>query len=309
MSKVSIIGSGQVGSTCANLLAQKELADVLIVDIVEGLPQGKALDISQSAPIVGFSPRITGTNDLSDMVGSDIIVITAGLARKPGMSRSDLLKSNAGVVKSVVDNIIVHAPSAIILVVTNPVDIMAYFAYRNSGFDPSRVIGVSGVLDSARFNFFLSEELNVSPADIQCMVIGAHDDTMVPLVGYSKAKGKSISHLIATDVLDKIVEHTKKGGAEIVSYLKTGSAFYAPGAATAYMVESILVDKKEILPACAYLSGQYGLDGFYIGIPCRIGREGILDIVEIELTEQEKEELNKSAEAVKDNLALLGGLF
>lgn len=309
MSKVSIIGSGQVGSTCADLLVQKGLANVLIVDIVEGLPQGKALDISQSASILGFPPRIIGTNDLSDMVDSDIVVITAGLARKPGMSRADLLKSNAQVVKSVVDNIVQHAPSAIILVVTNPVDIMAYFAYKTSGFDSSRVIGVSGVLDSARFNFFLSEELNISPGDIQCMVIGAHDDTMVPLVGYSKAKGKSISQLIAPDILGKIVERTKKGGAEIVSYLKNGSAFYAPGAAIANMVEAVLTDKKEILPASTYLSGQYGLDGLYIGIPCRIGREGIIDIAEIDLTEQEKEELKKSAEAVKNNLTLLGGLF
>jgi len=309
MSKVSIIGSGQVGSTCADLLVQKGLADVFIVDIVEGLPQGKALDISQSAPILGFTPQITGTNDLSDIVNSDIVVITAGLARKPGMSRADLLKSNAQVVKSAVDNIVRYAPSAIILVVTNPVDIMAYFAYKNSGFDSSRVIGVSGVLDSARFNFFLSEELNISPGDIQCMVIGAHDDTMVPLVDYSKAKGQSISQLIAPDILGKIVERTKKGGAEMVFHLKTGSAFYAPGAATAHTVEAVLTGKKDILPVSVYLSGQYDLDGLYIGIPCRIGKEGIIDIVEIDLTKQEKEELKKSAEAVKDSLTLLGGLF
>jgi len=309
MSKVSVIGSGQVGSTCANLLVQKNLAHVVLVDVVEGLPQGKALDIMQSAPILNFSSKIIGTNDFGEIVDSDIVVITAGSARKPGMSRADLLKTNAQVVKSVVQQIIKYASSSIILVVTNPVDVMAYLAYKISGFDSRKVIGVSGVLDSARFTFFIAQELNISVSDVESLVIGAHDDTMLPLVNYSKAHGEPISKLLFSDVVTKLVERTKKGGAEIVSYLKTGSAFYAPGASVAYMVEAILNDQQKILPASAYLSGQYGLNDLYIGIPCKLGRRGIIDIVKIDLTPKEEEDLKKSAETVKESIRTLGGLY
>jgi malate dehydrogenase len=309
MSGVSIIGSGQVGSTCANLLVQKNLADVILVDVVEGLPQGKALDIMQSAPILNFSSKIIGTNDFSEIVNSDIIVITAGSARKPGMTRSDLLKTNAQVVKSVVQQVVKYAPSSIILVVTNPVDVMAYFAYKISGFDSRKVIGVSGVLDSARFNYFIAQELNVSIADVEGMVIGAHDDTMLPLVNYSKAHGESISKLLPSNVLNRLVERTKKGGAEIVSYLKTGSAFYAPGASVAYVVEIILKDKQEALPVSAYLTGQYGLNDLYIGVLCKLGSKGIIEILEIDLTLKEAEDLKESAQSVKEGMKVLGGSY
>lgn len=309
MSKVSVIGSGQVGSTCANLLVLRNLADVVLVDVVKGLPQGKALDIMQSASILGFSSRITGTNDFGEIAGSDIVVITAGSARKPGMTRADLLKVNAQVLKSVVNEVVLHAPASIILVVTNPVDVMAYFVYKVSGFDSQRVIGVSGVLDSARFDFFLSEELGIPAVDVDSMVIGAHDDTMIPLINYSKARGEPVSKLLSPGVLDRLIERTKTGGAEIVSCLETGSAFYAPGASAASTAEAVLTDKRNVLPASAYLSGQYGLSDLYIGVPCKIGREGILNVMEIELTGDEEEQLRRSAQAVMESLKALGGLY
>ncbi len=306
MNKVSVIGSGQVGSTCANLLVLKDLADVVLVDVVEGLPQGKALDIMQSASILGFSSRITGTNDFSEIAGSDIVVVTAGSARKPGMSRADLLRVNARVLKSVVGEIVRHAPDSIILVVTNPVDVMAYFVHKVSGFDSQRVIGVSGVLDSARFDFFLSEELGISAVDVDSMVIGAHDDTMIPLINHSKARGEPISKLLPPGVLERLIQRTKTGGAEIVSYLKTGSAFYAPGASTAATAEAVLADRRNILPVSAYLRGQYGLSDIYLGVPCKVGKEGILDVLVLDLTEDEERQLKQSAESVRESLKELG---
>ncbi len=309
MSKVAIIGSGQVGATCANLLVQKNVADVVLQDIVEGLPQGKALDIMQSAYILGFSSKIRGTNDFSEIVDSDVVVITAGSARKSGINRVDLLKVNAQVIKSVTQQVVKYTPSSVVLVVTNPVDIMAYFAYKTSGFDAKRVIGVSGVLDSARFAFFLSQRLNVPIADIDAKVIGAHDDNMLPLMNDSTAGGEPISNLLASDVLKELAEKTKKGGAEIVSYLKTGSAFYAQGAATASMVEAILTDRQKVIMASAYLTGQYGLNDLYMGVPCKLGRGGIIEVIRIDLTPQEEEELKKSARAVKNNIVALGGLY
>lgn len=306
MRKVSIVGSGQVGSTCANLLVQKEIADVVLVDVIEGLPQGKALDIMQSAPIIDFVNQIKGTNQFEDIANSDIVVITAGSARKSGMTRADLLKINAEVVGSVAGKVVKYAPSAIIVVVTNPVDIMSYHAFKVSGLDYRRVIGVSGVLDSARFAFFLAEKLNVPIADIDALVIGAHDDTMVPLVNHSKVGTKPIASILAPDILQELVERTKKGGAEIVSYLKTGSAFYAPGAAVAYTIEMIFANGQEILPTSTLLRGQYDLNDLYLGVPCKLGEEGIIEIVELNLTSKEEEDLRKSAQAVKEGIRALG---
>lgn len=309
MSKVTVVGSGQVGSTCANLLVQKSIADVVLLDIAKGLPQGKALDIMQSAPILDFSKRILGTNDFGKMIDSDVVIITAGSARKPGISRADLLKVNAEVVKSVVQQVVEHAPCSVILVVTNPVDVISYFAYKISGFDSQRVIGASGVLDSARFAFFLSEELDMPISNIRAMVVGAHDDTMVPLVSHSTVDGKPISDLLESDVVEKLIKRTKKGGAEIVSYLKTGSAFYAPAAAVATMAEAILTDQQKTLPVSTYFAGHYGLKDIYIGFPCILGRGGIVKVADLELTPQEEEELTKSARVVQEGIAALGRLI
>ncbi len=306
MGKVCVVGGGQVGSTCANILVQGDVADVVLIDIVEGLPQGKALDIMQSAPILKFSQKIVGTNQFSDLAGSDIVVITAGSARKPGMTRADLLKFNAKVVKSVTEQIVKYASSSIILVVTNPVDVMAYLVFKTCGFGNKRVIGVSGVLDSARFAYFLSEALNIPTSEVNALVIGAHDDTMLPLADHSTAGGRPVSSRFSPEDLREIVERTRRGGAEIVAYLKTGSAFYAPGAAAAHTVKTILSDEKKVLPSSAFLDGQYGLDDLYIGIPCKLGRNGIMEIIELGLTSREERALQKSAQAIKDKISALG---
>ena len=306
MGKVSIVGAGQVGATCANLLVQRNVSDVVLIDIIGGVAQGKALDIMQSAPILGFSHSIFGTGRFEEMAGSDIVVITAGSARKPGMSRADLLQINAAVVESVIQKVAEHAASAIILVVTNPVDVMAYFAFKKSGLDHKRVIGVSGVLDSARFAYFLAEKLNVATAAVEALVIGAHDDSMLPLANHSTVNGEVASTLLEPQALQELIERTKRGGAEIVSYLKTGSAYYAPGAAAASTVEAILSGNEKIIPVSTLLNGQYGLKDLYLGLPCKITGEGIVEQIELELSTEEKNELVKSARGVREGISALG---
>ncbi len=304
--KVSVIGAGQVGATCANLLVQKDIADVVLVDIVEGLARGKALDIMQSASVLGFSSAIMGTDQFDGISGSEIVVLAAGSARTPGMTRADLLRVNAEVMRSLIQEVVQFAPSSIILVVTNPVDVMAYYVFKKSGFEHTRVIGVSGVLDSARFAYFLAQELDVPIAEIDALVIGAHDDSMLPLAHHSTAEGKAISSLLPPEVLQGLITRTKRGGAEIVSYLKTGSAFYAPGAAAAFVVEIILSDKRETIPVSTLVNGQYDLENVYLGLPCKIGREGIVEQMELELTPKEKAEFTKSAQGVSKSIAALG---
>lgn len=304
--KVSVIGAGQVGGIVAFMTAIKELADVVLVDIVEGMPQGKALDISQTANILGFDSKVFGTNNYAEIKDSDIVVITAGVARKPGMSREDLLKINAGIVKKAAENIKQYAPNSFIIAVTNPLDIMAYLVYKTTGFDRKKVMGMAGILDSARFAAFISEAADVSIKDIFPMVLGSHGDSMVPAVQYTTISGVPVSETIEKDVLDKLVQRTSNGGAEIVSLLKTGSAYFAPGCSAAAMIESILKDKKRILPCSVYLKGEYSLSDVFIGVPVKLGKNGIEEIVEIKLSNEELSELKKSADVVKENISILG---
>jgi len=299
--KVSVIGAGNVGAEVARRLAEKDLADVVLVDILEGIPQGKALDMLQSGPILGFTSQIKGTNDYSEIKDSQIVVVTAGLARKPGMSRDDLLAKNAEIVKSVVEKIKNLAKDSIILMVTNPLDTMAYLAWKVSQFDAKRVIGMAPLLDAARMATFIATELKVPVTEIKAMVLGTHGDLMVPVPTQTTVSGKPITELLPKDKIDGIVERTRKGGAEIVSFLKTGSAYYAPSAAAAYMVESILKDEKKIIPSSVFVQGEYGLKDLFIGIPAKLGKKGVEKIIEIDLTEEEKEALKRSAEAIKEN--------
>lgn len=300
--KLSVIGAGNVGAEVARRLAEKELADkIVLVDILEGIPQGKALDMLQAGPIVGYNSRIVGTNDYSEIKDSEIIVVTAGLARKPGMSRDDLLQKNAAIIKSVTEKIKKFAPNSIILLVTNPLDTMTYLAWKVSGFPPSRVLGMAPLLDLARMSAFIAMELKVPVTEVKATVLGTHGDLMVPVPSQTTVSGKPITKLLPEEKIDQIVERTRKGGAEIVSYLKTGSAYYAPSAAAVYMVESILKDKKETIPSSVFAQGEYGLKDLYIGLPARLGKSGVEEIVEIELTEEEKEALKRSAEAIKEN--------
>lgn len=299
--KVSVIGAGNVGAEVARRLAEKDLANVVLVDILEGIPQGKALDMLQSGPIVGFTSQIKGTNDYSEIKDSQIVVVTAGLARKPGMSRDDLLKKNAGITKSVIENIKKFAPNSIILMVTNPLDTMTYLAWKTSGFEPNRVLGMAPLLDLARMAAFIAMELKVPVTEVKATVLGTHGELMVPIPSQTMVSGKPITKLLPKEKIDQIVERTRKGGAEIVSYLKTGSAYYAPSAAAAYMIESILKDKKEVIPSSVYAKGEYGLKDLYIGLPAKLGRNGVEEIIEIELTKEEKEALNKSAERIKES--------
>jgi len=301
--KVTVVGAGNVGATAAQRIAEAGLADVVLVDIVEGLPQGKGLDLAEAAPVVGHDARITATNDYADTAGSDIVVVTSGLARQPGMSRDDLLMKNAGIVKSVVAQAVAHSPNAILIIVTNPLDAMCHVAMAASGFPRERVIGMAGVLDTARFRAFLAEALDVSVEDIQAMVLGGHGDTMVPLISYTTVAGIPVTHFLSKPTLDKIVERTRNGGAEIVAFLKTGSAYYAPSAAVVQMVEAIVRDKKRILPCAAWLQGEYGLSGMYCGVPCKLGRTGLEKIVDVKLSPDEQAALKKSAEAVKETMA------
>jgi malate dehydrogenase len=296
---VTVIGAGNVGATTAQRIAEDGLADVILVDIVEGLPQGKALDLAEAAPVVGHDMKIRGTNDYADTAGSDVIVVTSGLARQPGMSRDDLMAKNAGIVRSVVKAAVAHSPDAILIVVTNPLDAMCHVALEASGFPPERVIGMAGVLDSARFRSFIAEELDVSVAETQAFVLGGHGDTMVPLPRYSSVAGVPLPELLTPERLDALVDRTRNGGAEVVALLKTGSAYYAPAAATWQMVDSILRDRKRILPCAAYLQGEYGVDGLYVGVPVKLGRNGIEEIIEIELQADEKAAFQASAASVQ----------
>ena len=307
--KVTVIGAGNVGATAAQRLAEKQLCDVVLVDIVEGVPQGKALDLNEAAPIEKHDSHLTGTNSYDETAGSDIVIITAGIPRKPGMSRDDLISTNAGIVKSVTQEVASRSPEAILIIVSNPLDAMCHVAYDASGFPKERVIGMAGVLDSARFRAFISMELNVSVENTHAFVLGGHGDTMVPLPRYSTVAGIPITELMAPDRIEALVERTRNGGAEIVSLLKTGSAYYAPASAAVEMAESILKDKKKILPCAVCLQGEYGQQDLFIGVPVKLGARGVEDIIEITLTDEEKQALQKSADAVqelKDLLKTLG---
>jgi malate dehydrogenase len=304
--KITVVGAGNVGATAAHWLAAKELGDVVLVDIVEGVPQGKALDLAQAAPVEGFDVRMIGSNTYDETENSDVVIITAGLARKPGMSRDDLLKTNAGIVSQVVDEIVRRSPNSILIIVSNPLDAMCQVALRRSGFPKHRVIGMAGVLDSARMRCFLAEALNVSVENVTAFVLGGHGDTMVPLPRYSTCAGIPITELLPKDQIDAIVKRTAGGGAEIVSLLKTGSAYYAPSAAAVEMTESILKDKRKILPCAAYLEGEYGINGLYVGVPCKLGANGLEQIIEINLTAEERIALQKSASAVQELVDVLG---
>jgi malate dehydrogenase len=303
--KVTIVGSGNVGATAAHWIASKELADVVLIDIVEGVPQGKGLDLLEAMPIEKRDSAIIGTNDYADTANSDIVVITAGIPRKPGMSRDDLLNTNHKIMNDVVGKIVQHSPNCILIIVSNPLDAMAQAAYKMSGFPRERVIGMAGILDSARFRTFIALELNVSVENVTAFVFGGHGDTMVPLPRYSTVAGIPITELIPKDRLDAIVQRTRDGGAEIVKHLKTGSAYYAPSAAATEMVEAILKDKKKILPCAAYLNGEYGIHGLFVGVPVKLGAKGIEQIIEIKLTAEEKTALDKSAAAVKELIAVI----
>jgi len=308
--KVTVIGAGNVGATVAMRIAEKELADVVVVDILEGVPAGKALDLAEAAPIECHDAKITGvTNDYSLAKGSEIVVVTAGIPRKPGMSRDDLLTTNTGIMKSVITEIAAVAPDAILIIVSNPLDAMCHVAFDTSGFDKKKVIGMAGVLDSARFRAFIAMELNVSVENTHAFVLGAHGDTMVPLPRYSTVAGIPITELISAERIEAIIERTRKGGGEIVGLLKTGSAYYAPASAATEMAEAILKDKKKILPCVTYLQGEYGIHNLFIGVPVKLGSAGVEEIVEIKLTDEENEALQRSAQAVKglvDDLKRLG---
>lgn len=307
--KVTVVGAGNVGATCADVLAHREIAnEIVLLDIKEGFAEGKALDIWQTAPINLYDSRVTGsTNDYSKTAGSDVVVITSGLPRKPGMSRDDLIATNAGIVKSVTENIIKYSPDAIIVIVSNPLDVMTYCAYLTAKINPKKVFGMAGILDTARYRAFLATELNVSPKDIQAVLMGGHGDTMVPLPRYTTVGGIPVTELIEKDKLDAIIERTKVGGGEIVKLLGT-SAWYAPGAAAAQMVEAIVRDQKRVFPVCAWLQGEYGLKDIYLGVPVVLGKEGIEKIIELQLTEDEKALLYDSANAVKDVMNVLDGM-
>ena len=304
--KVTVIGAGNVGATAAHWIAAKELADVVLLDVAEGIPQGKALDLLQAMPIEKRDVSIVGTNDYADTAGSDIVVITAGIPRKPGMSRDDLLNTNSKIMSDVVSKVTTGSPDAILIIVSNPLDAMAQAAFKRSGFPRERVIGMAGVLDSARFRTFIAEELQVSVENVTAFVLGGHGDTMVPLSRYSTMAGIPITELIEAGRLKELETRTANGGAEIVKHLKTGSAYYAPSAAAVEMVEAILKDKKKILPCAAYLTGEYGIDGLYVGVPCKLGAKGIEKIIEIKLTDDEQAALRKSADAVKELCTVIG---
>lgn len=303
--KISIIGAGNVGATCAHWAAVKELGDVVLLDVIEGMPQGKALDLAQSGPVEDFDGIFLGTNDYKDTAGSDVIVITSGMARKPGMTREDLLEANKQIVTKVVSSCAEHSPGAILVVVTNPLDTMTYLAKQVSGFPKNRVLGQAGVLDSARFRTFVAMELGVSVEDVQALVMGGHGDTMVPLPRYCTVSGIPLRELMPEDRIQALIARTRDGGAEIVKLLKTGSAFYAPAASTIQMVEAILRDKKRILPCSAYLEGEYGLKDIYFGVPVKLGASGVEQVIELKLNADEMELVRISGEAVRKSIAEL----
>ncbi len=306
VNKITVVGAGNVGATAAQRIAEKELArTVVMVDVAEGIPQGKGLDQWQSAPIEGFDSRVIGTNGYDETEGSDIVVITAGIARKPGMSRDDLLNTNAGIVKSVGENIKKSSPNAIVIVVSNPLDVMCWVAKEATGFPRERVIGMAGVLDTARYRAFLATALDVSVRDIQAMVLGGHGDTMVPLISYTTVSGIPITQLMDKATLDAIVDRTRNGGAEIVKHLKTGSAYYAPSSGAVQMVEAIVNDQKRILPCSAWLEGEYGMKGLFLGVPVKLGRKGLEKVIEVTLTADERTALEKSAQAVREPMSVV----
>ena len=304
LNKITVVGAGNVGATTAQRLAEKSLArTVVMVDVAEGIPQGKGLDQWESAPIEGFDTRIIGSNGYDESADSDVVVITAGIARKPGMSRDDLLNTNAGIVKAVCEQVKRTSPRAIIVMVSNPLDVMCYVAKQVTGFPRERILGMAGVLDTARYRSFLAEALDISVEDIHAMVLGGHGDTMVPLISYTTVSGIPVSQLLDRKTLDAIVDRARNGGAEIVKFLKTGSAYYAPSSAAVQMCEAIALDKKRVLPCAAWLEGEYGMKDLFLGVPCKIGRKGLEKILEIELTSAERVALGKSADAVREPMA------
>ena len=306
VNKITVVGAGNVGATAAQRIAEKELArHVVMVDVAEGVPQGKGLDQYQSAPIEGFDSLVIGSNGYDESAGSDIVVITAGIPRKPGMSRDDLVNTNAGIMKAVCQQVKQTSPDAIVIVVSNPLDVMCYVAKEVTGFPRERVIGMAGVLDTARYCAFLAMAMDVSVKDIRAMVLGGHGDTMVPLVSYTSVSGIPVTQMLDKATLDAIVQRTRDGGAEIVKYLKTGSAYYAPSAGAVQMVEAIVNDQKRILPCAAWLEGEYGLSGLYLGVPCKLGRHGLEKVIEVELSADERAALEKSAQAVREPMAAL----
>jgi malate dehydrogenase len=306
--RVTVVGSGFVGATTAMRVVQKGLAEVVLIDIIDGLPQGITLDMKQSAPVEGFEPAITGTNDYADTTPSDVVVITAGLPRQPGMSRMDLLEKNAGIVRGVVDQIRDGSPDAILIVVTNPLDEMTYLAAEVSGFPRERVMGMAGVLDSARLRYFVAEKLEVSPSDVEAMTLGSHGDAMVPLPRHATVQGKPLTELVDDATLEQLFQRTRDGGAEIVQLLKKGSAYYAPSASIAQMVNAIAGDTKEVLPVCAWCTGQYGISDVYVGVPARLGRRGVEEIVELDLASDELTRLRDAAEGIRTKCADLSKL-
>jgi len=308
MPKIAVIGAGAVGATAAQRIAEKELGDVVLTDIVEGLPQGKALDLMEAGPLFGYDSKLIGTNDYRDIEGSDVVVITAGIARKPGMTREDLLKINTKIIREVSQNIAKYAPDSVVITVTNPLDIMTYVTMKTTGFESQRVFGMSGVLDSGRFAAFIAMELGCSVRDISAMVLGGHGDTMVPLPRFTTVIGVPITELMPGSTIERLMERTVNGGAEIVNLLKTGSAFYAPSAAVTNMVEAVVKDTKRILPVCAYLNGEYGMKDIYLGVPVKLGRRGVENVIELKLTDYERIALDKSAAAVKEGIASLNAL-
>ncbi|HEU4648496.1 MAG TPA: malate dehydrogenase [Gemmatimonadales bacterium] len=305
--KITVVGAGNVGATTAQLLALKELArQVVMVDVVEGVPQGKGLDQWESAPVEGFDTRVIGTNDYGATAGSDVVIVTAGIARKPGMSREDLLRTNAGIVRDVSQKLKESSPDAIVIMVSNPLDVMAYVCKQTTGFPRERVVGMAGVLDTARYRSFIALELDVSVEDIQALVLGGHGDTMVPLASYTTVSGIPLRQLLAEDRIAALVDRARNGGAEIVSLLKTGSAYYAPAASAVQMAEAIVKDKKRVLPCSAWLEGEYGMSGLFLGVPVKLGRGGMERVIEVELTAEERAALGRSADAVRETMSLLG---
>ncbi len=298
--KVTVVGAGHVGATTAHRIGDLELGDVVLVDIIEGLPQGKALDLAEATPVVGKDVSLIGSNEYKETTNSDVVVITAGIARKPGMSRDDLLNTNTNIVREVTKEIAKYSPNAILIIVSNPLDAMAYVAYKVSGFPKHRVIGMAGILDTARMRYFIAEALSVSVENVAALVLGSHGDQMVPLIRYATVAGIPLTHFLAQEKIDAIVQRTRDGGAEIVKHLKTGSAYYAPSAAVVEMVEAIIKDKHKILPCSAYLEGEYGVNGVFVGIPAKLGARGLEQVIEIGLTLEERGALHKSAEAVKE---------
>ena len=298
--KISVIGAGNVGASAAFQIADQELADVVLVDIVEGMPQGKALDLHQMCPVIGSDVNFIGTNNYEDTSNSDVVIITSGIPRKPGMSRDDLVSTNTKIVKDVTENVITHSPDTILILVTNPLDAMVYVAHKVSGFPRERVMGMAGVLDSARFRTFIAMELGVSVENIHAFVLGGHGDDMVPLARYTTVAGIPITDLMDEATIDALITRTRKGGAEIVGLLKTGSAYYAPGTSAVEMAEAILKDKKKILPCCVHAEGEYGIDNIFVGLPVKLGRKGVEEIIQIDLQKNEQEELNVSAGHVKE---------